>query len=228
MAKLGIDCLTSTPDSSTFYGLDVTPSYDYAVEYKSGTSFVIFKSNTNPTSPENLTWSLVSRAYIEDLGVGTNVDYSCAVDANGVFTFFYHDYKNPTIPTGIRYDPDGKADSDAVPSSKGPGTWRVINIDRSYQWVPYGVIQALQYVDSPSGPLLLHCIVRGNFVQFASYNETTNALDRLGTWDLLPALFHAELYSTCEHNVHIPHNSQLRGLSDASSIYKSKGAVPLL
>lgn len=203
MGKLDIGCLTSTPDSSTFYGLDVTSSYDYAVEYKSGSSFVIFKSNANPTSPENLTWSLVSRLYIEDLGIGSLSDYSCAVDANGVFTFFFEDYSSPNIPSGIRYDPNGKADSGAVTGSKGPGTWRSISVDRSHQWERSRINQALQYVDSPSGPLLLHCIIRGNKVLFASYNEATNALNSIGSWYLVRLIVLSSLLfivpSRCVH-----------------------------
>ncbi|KAG0307329.1 hypothetical protein BGZ97_000436, partial [Linnemannia gamsii] len=134
MGKLGIDCLTSTPDSSTFYGLDSTYSYDYTTEYKDGTSFIIFKSNTNPTSPENLTWSLVSRIYVEDLGFASPNDFTCAVDAHGAFTFFFRDWKQPNFPSGVLYDPNGIVDSHAIAGSKGPGTWRTIDGSMHYQW----------------------------------------------------------------------------------------------
>ncbi|KAK3830492.1 MAG: hypothetical protein JOS17DRAFT_746520 [Linnemannia elongata] len=193
MGRLDFSCLTSTPDSSTFYGLDTTNSFDdLPNSYRTGYSFVIFKSNSNPTSPANLTWSVVSRIsvkYLKSVGWG---DYSCVVNADGVFTSFFRNYTASSlpVPSGFQYDPFGLPGSDTLIGEKGPGTWRPFKVDPSYQWLkPYGssqLSQAIGYVSSPAGPYLLHCMLSESTIQFARQEETNGVLTltKVGGWNL--------------------------------------------
>lgn len=194
MGRLDFSCLTSTPDSSTFYGLDTTNSFDdLPNSYRTGYSFVIFKSNSNPTSPANLTWSVVSRIsvkYLKSVGWG---DYSCVVNADGVFTSFFRNYTASSlpVPSGFQYDPFGLPGSDTLIGEKGPGTWRPFKVDPSYQWLkPYGssqLSQAIGYVSSPAGPYLLHCMLSESTIQFARQEETNGVLTltKVGGWNLV-------------------------------------------
>ncbi|KAG0372841.1 hypothetical protein BGX24_012508 [Mortierella sp. AD032] len=111
MGKISQPCLTSTPDASTLYGIDIIESYDnLPFNYRAGESFVIIKSNTNPTSPEDFTWSVWSRAYLLDL---SDVDFS------GPYS----------------YDPNGKPDgSDTLTRPNGRGVWTTIKFDPEYNW----------------------------------------------------------------------------------------------
>ncbi|KAF9537817.1 hypothetical protein EC957_007646 [Mortierella hygrophila] len=197
MGRLDVLCLTSTPDSSTFYGLDVANSFDdLSNSYRSGSSVIIYKSNSNPTSPASLTWSVVSRIPSNDLNLYGQGEHTCTVNANGVFTFFFQNYTSAasrTVPSGYRYDPYGLPGSDTLIGAKGSGTWRPFKVDPNYQWVaaawPTGsnqINQALGYVSSPAGPYLVHCMLGGSTLIIASHNETSNdlTLSKVGTWTL--------------------------------------------
>ncbi|KAF9128238.1 hypothetical protein BGX30_014408 [Mortierella sp. GBA39] len=197
MGRLDVLCLTSTPDSSTFYGLDVAISFDNLPNsYRSSTSVVIYKSNSNPTSPANLTWSVVSRIPSSDLNVYGQGEHTCAVNANGVFTFIFQNYTSAasrTVPSGYRYDPFGLPGSDTLIGTKGSGTWRPFKVDPNYQWVttayttnPNQINQALGYVSTPAGSYLVHCMLGGSTLFIASHDETSNdlTLSKVGTWTL--------------------------------------------
>ncbi|KAG0271500.1 hypothetical protein BGZ95_000680 [Linnemannia exigua] len=205
MGKLAPDCLTSTPDGSTFYGLDITSSYDETVsDYKEGTSFVIVKSNANPTSPESLTWSVWSRIYLSDLPpMSLSGTTKCAVNNEGVFTFFNRlsspSYFYPSEPYGYRYDPNGKSDSKSITSYNGRGTWTVVNI--LYEWKVSYSTHVLEYVNSPTGLSLLHCHSDDYDLNCATFKEDGNALVPAWSWRLgigtAPVMFaigHDRLY----------------------------------
>ncbi|KAK3830382.1 MAG: hypothetical protein J3R72DRAFT_516795 [Linnemannia gamsii] len=203
MGKISQPCLTSTPDASTLYGIDITESYDnLPFNYRAGESFVIIKSNTNPTSPEDLTWSVWSRAYLLDLGdVDFSGSYSCAVTNEGVFTFFYRFIS----PHGFRYDPNGKPDgSDTLTGPNGRGVWTTIKFDPEYNWYGSFTTHMLEYVNTPNGPVLVHVIQNGYQLNFAIYDETTKTLTNAGQWSFLSdqdsigvtyAIGHGRLYS---------------------------------
>ncbi|KAG0071909.1 hypothetical protein BGZ89_008979 [Linnemannia elongata] len=193
MGRLDFLCLTSTPDPSTFYGLDEASSFDdLPNSYREGSLLIIFKSNSNPISPTNLTWSVVSRIPTEDLNVFSHKEHTCIVNADGVFTFFFQNYTTDAldVPSGVRYDPFGLPDSDTLIGSKGPGTWKPFKVDPNYQWGSLydfvGASQALGYVSSPKGLYLVHCILRGTTLQIATHEETSKVLtlSKVGTWYL--------------------------------------------
>lgn len=195
MGRLDFLCLTSTPDSATFYGFDVAHSIDdLPNSYRSGSSVIIFKSNSNPTSPANLTWSVVSRISTEYLNAYSAGDYSCFVDGNGVFTSIFRNYTSDAskaVPSGFQYDPNGHPGSDTLIGSKGPGTWRPFKVDQSYRWGTLTssnqVSQAIGHASSPTGSYLVHCIIRDSTLQIARLEETNNVLtlSKVGTWNLV-------------------------------------------
>ncbi|OAQ29072.1 hypothetical protein K457DRAFT_19486 [Linnemannia elongata AG-77] len=193
MGRLDFLCFTSTPDSSTFYGLDEASSFDdLPNSHRDGSSLIIFKSNSNPISPTNLTWSVVSRIPTEDLNLFSHKEHTCIVNADGVFIFFFQNYTADAldVPSGVRYDPFSLPDSDTLIGSKGPGTWKPFKVDPNFQWGSlYDFVrasQALGYVSSPKGPYLVHCILRGTTLQIATHEETSNVLTLsiVGTWYL--------------------------------------------
>lgn len=138
MGVLDIICLTTDPDSTTFYGFAYAYGYVCNDPYDC-TYNVLVKSNANPTSGSTITWSLVSK--IIDTNMPGNPyfyydsKFSCAINAQGVFTMlgWTHDrqaYIDKTF--GIRYDPTGTMD--AKYNFQGPGAWMNITIDQSYNW----------------------------------------------------------------------------------------------
>ncbi|KAK3830381.1 MAG: hypothetical protein J3R72DRAFT_528067 [Linnemannia gamsii] len=186
MGKLIPDCLTSTPDGSTFYGVESTESTDETVsDSKYDSSFVIVKSNTHPTSPENLTWSVWNRIYLDDLPPKSmsGGKLACAVNNEGVFTFigrFGSSTFYPSEPYGYRYDPNGKSGSGSIAAYNGRGTWTVVKIQ--YEWRVFYDIHLLEYVNSPTGLQLVHCHRIDYKLNCATYNEETNALVTGWSW----------------------------------------------
>ena len=58
MGVITLNCITTDPDSTTYYGFAYATSYAPRSNYPDA---VLVKSNPNPASPANLTWSVVSR-----------------------------------------------------------------------------------------------------------------------------------------------------------------------
>jgi hypothetical protein len=199
MGQLTFSCLTSTPDASTFYGFSFTGAIDDTLSgYKSASSFVIVKSNANPTSPNSLSWTVWSRVYIEDLPpMDIGGDYSCAVSNEGVFTVFIRrsspSYFVLSKPYGFRYDPNGDSGSGSVAGSNGLGSWTPVKFE-SYDWSVYFSIQLLEYVNSPTGLQLVHCHKNSLNVYCATFNDNTNTLVGAWSWTFVsPCLFSARL-----------------------------------
>ncbi|KAF9118576.1 hypothetical protein BGW39_001032 [Mortierella sp. 14UC] len=182
-------CLATTPDASTFYGFDYTPSTDDTLsEYKEANSFVIIKSNANPTSPTNLSWTVWSRVYLDDLPpMSLSGGTSCAVSNEGVFTIFFRQSSssyNLSKPYGFRYDPNGKPGSGSVAGNNGRGAWIPVKF-RSYDWSVFYDIQLLEYVNGPTGLQLVHCHKDSYTVHCAIYNDATNTLEGAWTWSFM-------------------------------------------
>ncbi|KAK3841621.1 MAG: hypothetical protein J3R72DRAFT_475305 [Linnemannia gamsii] len=189
MGILGFTCITSTPDGSTIYGLDIANSIDEGVgEFKNRNSFVIFKSNSNPPTPEALTWSVYTRVSLEKMTVYSTSRFVCAVNSEGIFTAVFR--SSDTInndPSGFRFDPNGTPVKDSkttsVAGNNGRGSWTRINVETKFTWAQNDVQQVLEYVNlAPSGPLqLMYAFADSSGVYFSTYNDKTNTLAKLGS-----------------------------------------------
>lgn len=191
MAALDLRCLTTDPDGTTYYSF----SYTGTGSQPPRSEAILIKSNTNPASPANLTWSVVSMidtvylTYKDQFYFGE--DYTCAVNAQGVFTVFgrYNGLTGPNavpkIPRGFRYDPAGSMD----PSFKfeGPGAWSNITFDPVYNWTGLYDQQVLGYVNNAGTSVLVHAYlsVNSTTVNIARVDEATKMLTSAGVWPLV-------------------------------------------
>ncbi|KAG0203708.1 hypothetical protein BGX33_008955, partial [Mortierella sp. NVP41] len=193
MGVLDIRCLATDPDATTFYGFAYATTYNgYSNIANNPFHVILVKSNPNPVSPDNLTWSLVSELaswkLIWEYEPSAGVEYSCAVNAQGVFTVFSR-YKGifskkESVPHGIRYDPAGTMDPRF--RFEGPGAWMNITIDNAYSWTGDFKQHISGYINSRGTSLLVHAFLseKSNTVHIASVNEATKTLTAAGVWDL--------------------------------------------
>ncbi|KAF9089164.1 hypothetical protein BGX29_012181 [Mortierella sp. GBA35] len=167
MGILDLVCLTTDPDATTYYGFAyANPESDGLGTY-AGNEYlnsILVKSNSNPASSKNVTWSVASMTSSRSLDktfnqyYGDIFKYSCTVNAQGVFTMFgryqgsiaYGD-KDYQI-TGLRYDPAGTMDPSF--NFKGP---------------------ALGYANNGASSVLVHAIIteKTNTPKLATVNEAT-------------------------------------------------------
>ncbi|KAF9154159.1 hypothetical protein BG015_001735 [Linnemannia schmuckeri] len=190
MGFLDLSCMTTDPDGTTFYGLS------YANDYSSNNGAkpkytVLVRSNTNPSFPTDLKWSIVSMfesskltGYADAVNGG---DYSCAINGQGVFTMFGR-YKVPSssgdnkVPFGIRYDPSGAMDPSF--GLKGPGSWMNITVNTGYNWSKDFRRSTLGYVNIGTGSVLTHATISdtNNTITLATMDESTKSLTAAAQW----------------------------------------------
>ncbi|KAH7050540.1 hypothetical protein BKA57DRAFT_458986 [Linnemannia elongata] len=191
MGVFDIGCLTTDPESTTFYGFAFANSYD-CPQIDGCTNHVLVKSNANPTSGSTLSWSLVSkisgRSLNMDLMSTENYHLSCAINTQGVFTTFgwVRDLSNNggAVPFGVRYDPAGTMD--AKYNFKGSGAWMNMAVDKAYNWTETIVQHKLGYVNNGGTTDLVHAMISGddNKIYIAKVDEATKTLTATGTWAL--------------------------------------------
>ncbi|KAG0271605.1 hypothetical protein BGZ96_005748, partial [Linnemannia gamsii] len=118
MGVLDLLCVTTDPASSTFYGFAYAEDYSSSVVQSQYA--VLVMSNSSPTAPTDLTWSVVSMidgSHLNGYPASmTSVDTSCSYSAQGVFTMLGQYKTTPSpdsrkIPFGFRYYPSGTMDS---------------------------------------------------------------------------------------------------------------------
>jgi len=195
MGFIDLICITADPDATTFYGLAYThiqeqsPSGNYDTQ-----NLVLVKSNTNPSSPSNLTWSVVSRIdswelvamdVVDGSGVFGSTEFSCTVNAQGVFTVFREPgYYSTTGLSGMRYDPTGTKDPSS--DSQGPGTWMNMTIDSGYNWSGDSRGQVLKYVNNGTSPVLVHAFLDKYYtMHIGIVNEATKTLTGAAVWSMV-------------------------------------------
>jgi spore germination protein YaaH len=182
------DCITTDASATTFYGFvfsDITNEPDSPSNRLLPWSTVFIKSNTNPASPKDLSWSVVSR--IETamlLGAELNFsgnDISCAISTQGVFTVLLHVDSKGGI--GIRYDPAGTMD----PKYNVKGAWINMVVDPKYLWTDDFKKQTLGYVSNGSTNVLVHVIFSetANMLNVAIVHDATNTVTGTGAWALV-------------------------------------------
>ncbi|KAG0041864.1 hypothetical protein BGZ83_001211, partial [Gryganskiella cystojenkinii] len=96
---------------------------------------VLVKSNANPASLSDVTWTLISAVALDNLyimaGLPLMGTFVCTADSSGVFTVLaeYSKYgttdETPAKPRGLQYTP-------GTGSSKG--TWANLDVSSGYSW----------------------------------------------------------------------------------------------
>ncbi|KAF9332124.1 hypothetical protein BGZ91_011829 [Linnemannia elongata] len=182
MGVLDIGCLTTDPDSTTFYGFAFANNYD-CPPIDGCTNHVLVKSNANPTSGSTLSWSLVSKISSRSLNMTffftEDVHLSCAINTQGVFTMFgwISDLSNSrrAVPFDVRYDPAGTMD--ARYNFKGSGAWMNMAVDKAYNWTETIVQHKLGYVNNGGTTDLVHAMISDddNKIYIAKVDEATMA-----------------------------------------------------
>ncbi|KAF9147806.1 hypothetical protein BG015_010499 [Linnemannia schmuckeri] len=208
MGWLDLICLTTDPASTTFYGLA------YAADYSTNSDskyVVLIRTNTNPTSPEDLTWSIVSLFEAWKLAgypyTTNGSDYTCTSNALGVFTMFgraaQSDASDSKKAYGIRYDPTGSMDKSF--NFKRPGAWMNITVEGEYNWSGSFNRHSLGYVNNGAANVLVHASISStnNTVSLATVNDSTMTLSPTALWSMNATIHGQSLRALTIGNDHL-------------------------
>ncbi|KAG0287792.1 hypothetical protein BGZ96_008315 [Linnemannia gamsii] len=184
MGVLDLRCIATDTAATAFYGFAYAKGYDPATPDTPNTNnyTVLVKSNTNPSSPSALTWSLVSMTQTETLTYydpAYSEGFACAVSAQGVFSAFTAFVAPSVKPFGIRYNP-------------GSGAWTSLAVDSNYAWkFPYAE-QKMGYVNN----VLVHAVygLQPGTINFATLNEATKTLIPASVWTMVNQGIYAAMY----------------------------------
>ncbi|KAK3830465.1 MAG: hypothetical protein JOS17DRAFT_817441 [Linnemannia elongata] len=187
MGVLDLLCVTTDSDATTFFGFAYAEDYNTAVvkpQYA-----VLVKSNTNPSSPGDLNWSVVSMFDGSKLngypGSVNGVDTSCTMNALGVFTMFGQYTSTATkVPFGIRYDPTGTMEPRF--GYNGRGAWSNITVQDGFNWSGPFNRYALGYTNGGVDAILVHASLSdtNNTITMATLNESTMTLAPKAVWSV--------------------------------------------
>ncbi|KAG9320020.1 hypothetical protein KVV02_002072 [Mortierella alpina] len=192
------NCLTTDSGATTFYGMIFAD--DYAIsKYRTHQNRVVavVKSNTNPSSPLSMTWSVVSKIGFESLtGQVTQAQppemAKCAISSKGVFSLLVHFGYNsagspgPEGPRVYQYDPNGKT-MDASFNYRGAGSWSNVTVDPTDPAItgPYWFSPQLQYVYNGQMETLVLSFLGDKYnVELFVLKEVTNTLAHAATWKM--------------------------------------------
>ncbi|KAG0295068.1 hypothetical protein BGZ97_004911 [Linnemannia gamsii] len=178
-----LSCVTTDPESTAFNG------YSYAEDYVSTppkTVVVLVRSNTNPTSPTDFSWSIISKIDSKNLaepGENTNdVSLTFTISAQGVFAMFAQLKGSGSISYAIRYNPAGNMDPRF--GYKGAGDWMNIVIDPAYK--PSGKFRAQVsgYVSKGATSTLVPALLplKGSTISLATVDDATHTLSPVAVW----------------------------------------------
>ncbi|KAK3830447.1 MAG: hypothetical protein JOS17DRAFT_746408 [Linnemannia elongata] len=191
MGVLDLLCVTTDPDATTFFGFAYAEDYNTTVvkpQYA-----VLVKSNTNPSSPGDLNWSVVSMFDGSKLngypGSVNAVDTSCTMNTLGVFTMIgqYNStasFVGTKVPFGIRYDPAGTMEPRF--GYDGRGAWSNITVKEGFNWSGPFNRYALGYTNSGADAMLVHASLSdtNNAITMATLNESTLTLAPMAVWNV--------------------------------------------
>ncbi|KAF9083152.1 hypothetical protein BGX23_011748 [Mortierella sp. AD031] len=186
MGILPLRCLTTDPAATTLYGLSYAyKSTDTTMPTLLRSQHMVpFKSQPNPYSLRNISWSVVSTfpgsAYRSDMTDRWATGFTCAVNSAGLFSAFanYKDgeYSSAESPLeGLRYDPVGQMGPEY--NVTGGGKWSSINVEKNYNRTATTLYkdQKLFYVGDGKGQeILMHAYIDplSDHVRIGRVNET--------------------------------------------------------
>ncbi|KAF9978652.1 hypothetical protein BGZ73_001305 [Actinomortierella ambigua] len=166
--------------SNTLYAL----SYGFVSETP---VVILIKSNAAPSSPNALTWSVVSTTPRSNLVNIVTKEIACLADPSGAFTVFASDTSD-NRPGGFRYHPN----LSQLPGSTGSGGWANITIPKDYAWGFSSSPGRLFYLKDSSGTYNVYQAYTkpsgSNTLRFGALNTGTNSMENTETtWSLSPA-----------------------------------------
>ncbi|KAG9069771.1 hypothetical protein KI688_009096 [Linnemannia hyalina] len=172
---------------------------------------ILFRSNTNPASSTNITWTTISTFDSSKLAGYPNaakgVDYSCAYNEQGVFTMFGRTTGgSPSVttmvPFGVRYDPNGSMDPGF--NYQGTGAWMNITVE-GYTWLGGFTRFSLGYVKTGATKVLVHASISdtNNVVSLATVNDPTGILATTAAWTMNATLHGRKLLTVAIGNDHL-------------------------
>ncbi|OAQ23500.1 hypothetical protein K457DRAFT_142703 [Linnemannia elongata AG-77] len=191
MGLLDTVCIATNPGVTAFYGLAFAQGYgpnNVKPEYA-----ILVRSNTNPESSTNITWTTISMFDSSKLAGYPNaakgVDYSCAYNEQGVFTMFGRAERGSSsvttkVPFGLRYDPNGSMDPSF--NYQGTGAWMNLTVGEGHTWSGGFTRFSLGYVKTGATKVLVHASISdtNNVVSLATVNDSTGTLAVTALWTM--------------------------------------------
>ncbi|KAF9431566.1 hypothetical protein BGZ76_000142 [Entomortierella beljakovae] len=184
MGKLVPFCFAS--EGRSIYAIAIASNYSRgASEVK---RLVLVKTNPNPVSLAEISWSVISTVETSVLYDISNYkdQHYCIVDDLGVFT--YMDINVFMTPTnlgsgGVQYSPSLPPNN---ANNTGSGGWRNIDVTRPYPWDKKTYISSFFLIkDAAGNNVITHAVVEDSFryraINFGTLNGTS--LQAGPTWD---------------------------------------------
>ncbi|KAK3814983.1 MAG: hypothetical protein J3Q66DRAFT_432711 [Benniella sp.] len=170
----------ATGPGNTLYVFALASTYGNSAQLPSGEYYVIAKSNANPTSLTEMTWSIVATISSSAFRMLHYIITACVVSDQGVVTIFDYNYKV------IRYDPS--ATPNGGTASTGPGGWMQINVSNTFTLSRRGHMKSLAFYvkDTAAGGAqkLVHLTLSTPTLQFGIVDETTKTLSHAANWTI--------------------------------------------
>jgi hypothetical protein len=196
MGILDPSCVAAGP-VNTVYAFALALTYGNSTMPPGSQHYVIAKSNANPTSSKEMTWSTVATISSSAFSMLDKVS-TCVVSDQGVVTIFGDIKYDPRIGISaayghmaIRYDPS--ATPNGGMASTGPGGWMNITVSNTYTLARDSTMKwslAFYVKDTAAGGAqkLIHLtssnIQLPPILQFGIVDETTKTLSHVANWTL--------------------------------------------
>ncbi|KAI1293448.1 hypothetical protein EDD11_008365 [Mortierella claussenii] len=163
MGQLEVSCFAQGANN-TLYALSF--GYDLPVKTGDNTVAALLKSNASPSSPNVLTWQVVSTIRKSELfSFIDNFNLQCSVDPNGAFLAWSYDayalgaaLGAQSHPGGFRYDP---ALSTSSATTTGKGGWANIDTPLKYTWTSSSAGGDLFYLKDSANYNFYHAYMPG-------------------------------------------------------------------
>ncbi|KAH7033867.1 hypothetical protein BKA57DRAFT_497326 [Linnemannia elongata] len=138
MGQLTVNCFAEGA-SNTLYAFAF--GYDLSAKTGDGAVAILLQSNSSPSTPDALTWQVVSTISKSELfSFMNNSDIRCTADPSGGFLVISQDAyalgSSKGRPGGFRYDPNLTTSST---TTTGKGGWVNVDSPLSYSWTDISV-----------------------------------------------------------------------------------------
>ncbi|CAO3568825.1 unnamed protein product [Mortierella alpina] len=200
MGATALNCVTTDPEATTFYGLIFGDDYAISKYPNRHTGVVaLVKSSTSPADPLSMTWSTVSKIGYKSLTGLENAPPEhafCAINSKSVFTFlihFGHQSAGSLLPAGPRiyqFNPNGET-MDVSFNYKGTGSWSNVTIESTNPVIvhQFWYSPRLQFVYDGPVETLIYSYFNNFSLELSTLNEATNTLVHAATWNMNATLY---------------------------------------